>query len=123
MKIIKIDEDRIEFDNGYTLTYYHNQDCCENVYADFKNMQVNNLIITEKIDVSKYEFSEELLDNIECIKDVGFNLITKDGIKILVSCYNSQNGYYSSDLELILTKNNGVSERKDISDCVHDDIY
>lgn len=50
---------------------------------------------------------------------MGFNMISKIGEKFFIPCYNSQNGYYSGNLELILMK----EEIMDISEFVKDDIY
>lgn len=36
MKIKKVTEDFIEFDNGSKITFDHIQECCENNYADFE---------------------------------------------------------------------------------------
>ena len=35
MKVVKIDEEKIVFDNDTYITFSHNQDCCEYNYADF----------------------------------------------------------------------------------------
>ena len=43
MKIKTINNDNIEFDNGYKLEYYHYQDCCEQVYADFDMIKNYNV--------------------------------------------------------------------------------
>ena len=37
MRILKITEDSIEFDNGKDISFEHDQDCCENNYADLSN--------------------------------------------------------------------------------------
>ncbi len=31
LKVVKIDSDSLEFDNGIKLYSNHNQDCCENI--------------------------------------------------------------------------------------------
>ena len=49
-------------------------------------------------------------------------MISKIGEKFFIPCYNSQNGYYSSELELIL-KRGKAKEVMDISEFVEDDIY
>ena len=38
MKILKITESSIEFDNGKEITFDHDQDCCEFNYADFEQL-------------------------------------------------------------------------------------
>ena len=39
MKIKKVTEEVIVFDNGTVITYDHCQDCCEDNYADFKQIE------------------------------------------------------------------------------------
>lgn len=38
MRIKKITEEAIIFDNGNTIAYDHEQDCCEMNYADFDQL-------------------------------------------------------------------------------------
>ena len=90
----------IRFDDGSTLTSEHERDCCEEVYADFRNMQVmmpqdKNFMWAQELD-----FYEDILNSIVKVPGVGFYIVTKQGICILVSCYNINNGYYSDDLAL-----------------------
>lgn len=100
MKIVEISESGITFDNGCTLSDYHEQDCCEDVYADFENMQVMGLQPENFVWARELDFFEDVLKSIVPIEGLGFYLVTKQGICILVSCYDIQNGYYSSDLSL-----------------------
>lgn len=110
--------DGILFTDGSTLTDYHDQDCCENVYADWDNVE-DQL----PIDILFDGFS------VEIVPDSGFNLLlypnigNKDiYIRLFVPCYNSQNGYYSSNLDLIYNRNNAPEIVFDISDACEDDI-
>lgn len=121
MKIIKIEETKITFNNGYELKYYHEQDCCECVYADFSILRTYNVSTKtgKTINIKEIDFHENLKDLIQGKLGCGFNLVSKTGEKFFVPCYNEQNGYYSSDLELILYKE---SEKMDISNFVKDDI-
>lgn len=105
MKIIKI-ENRITFDDGTTITDYHSQDCCESVYADWKQL--------EDTDIKEKEFRKI---KIEGVKGSGFRL---NGY--FVPCYNSQNGYYGSDLTLEIKHPDKKKEEIDISDFVEDQI-
>lgn len=125
MKIKEINEENIIFDNGYELEYYHEQDCCENVYAEFEMLKDYNVsVVTGKnIDIKEIDFEESLEKLIQGVEEAGFNMISKIGEKFFVPCYNSQNGYYSGNLELILYKENNVKEILDISDFVKDEIY
>lgn len=124
MKIKEIKEDKIIFDNGYELEHYHEQDCCEHVYADFEILKDYNVSTKtgKTIDIKEIDFRESLVELIEGVKGQGFNMLSKIEEKFFVPCYNEQNGYYSSDLRLILHKEKG-KEIMDISDCVEDDIY
>lgn len=99
MKIISIEERGIKFDNGNQLEYSHYQDCCEHVYADFTYIKDYNTIEGNKT-VFDLEFDENILDHIEKVKDMGFDILDKNGNKIFVPCHDEQNGYYSSNLSL-----------------------
>ena len=89
MKVVKIDDERIVFDNGNYITFSHIPDCCENNYADFmqlsdtgiENETFNTRLIFEKVDGSGFRFG---------------NL----GKMYFVPCYSEQNGYYSSDVNI-----------------------
>jgi hypothetical protein len=108
MKIIKFDEDQIVFDNGTIVSHYHDQDCCEYVFADFNQLQD-----TDAID---HEFNEKI--KIENVPSAGFRI---EGY--FIPCYNQQNGYYSSDLFLIIEYPDGKKVERDISSLVKDEIY
>ncbi len=118
MKIAKIGYEYIEFDNGQRLTCEHQQDCCEQVYADFENMQVMGVREKNYVYSNELDFFPRILDSIVPIADLGFYIVTMQGICLLVSCYNLQNGYYSSNLELRY-----MGKTKDISDCVPEFEY
>lgn len=108
-------ESYILFDNGEKLSSVHDDDCCEQVFADFKNMQVMGEREKNYVNADELDFFENILDSIVPIDGLGFYLVTKQGICILVSCYNVQNGYYSSELELEYK-----GETRNISSCVPD---
>lgn len=124
MKIIEINEDNIIFDNEYRLEYYHKQDCCESVYADFEMLKNYNVSTKtgKSINIKDIDFSENLGELIQGVEEQGFNMVSKIGEKFFVPCYNEQNGYYSDDLELILHKEK-AKETVDISEFVKDEIY
>lgn len=126
MKIKRIKENRIIFDNDYILRYEHEQDCCENVYADFEVLKNYNVstVTGKNINIKDIDFNEELKEFIESVKGLGFNMISKIGEKFFVPCYNIQNGYYNNQLELELYDNKGnLKFRIDISECTFDDDY
>ena len=107
MKLIKYSEQGLEFDNGTKVVDDHDQDCCELVYADWEQLK--------DTDVLSHNFPEKLtIDGVD-----------KSGIKIdgyFIPCYNSQNGYYSSDLAIKIKYPDGKKEEIDISNYVEDQI-
>ena len=108
MKIKSITEEGIEFNNGTTIKHFHDQQCCENVYADWKQLG--------DTDAFQHEFNEDLI--IEGVEKSGFRV---EGY--FVPCYNEQNGWYSSELELQITLKNGYSKVVDIDKFVEDKTY
>lgn len=50
MKIKKLLENQIHFDNGYKIVFNHEQDCCEEVYADCENIQAMSHVNTPLYD-------------------------------------------------------------------------
>ena len=89
MKIKDINEERILFDNGNTITYGHEQDCCECNYADF--LQIDDI-------ARNWDFDENL--DFEAVEDTGFRFGNLPNKMVFVPCYSQQNGYYSSDIEI-----------------------
>ncbi len=88
MKIKTITEDRIKFDNDDIITFYHEQDCCEQVYADFE--AIDDLAYD-------YDFTKPLI--FEEVEEFGFRF-GNEGMMVSVPCYDCQNGYYSAWLDI-----------------------
>ena len=88
MRILKITESSIEFDNGKDIRFEHDQDCCEINYADFE--QLDSL-------ARDVDFSEPLVFE-EC--EYGFRFGNPPINMFFVPCYSIQNGYYSSLLDI-----------------------
>ena len=88
MKIKRITNEYILFDNGSKITFDHEQDCCEYNYADFTQL--------EDTGVEQEEFKEPLI--FESLNE-GFRFGNK-GKMYYVPCYSSQNGYYSYDVDI-----------------------
>lgn len=110
-------ENNVQFvkENGekITLNDHHDQDCCEHVYADWGVLEYYRKdIVGKKV--------KEML--IKPVENMGFLICFyqdwEKGEKIFVPCYNDQNGYYGSDLELII---NGET-KIDVSNYVEDRI-
>lgn len=110
VKISEITSEHIEFSDGTIIYGEHRQDCCEQVYADFKSLV--DTAITE------LEFREL---EIEPVADAGFRI---NGF--FVPCYNIQNGYYLDKLDLIIG-HKGMQIKINLNDfdgvyCLEDDI-
>ena len=114
---LKIGQDKVSM-CGILLSYEHSQDCCEHVYADFGVLEYYK----DKIPSRVKEISIATVDG------MGFLLRLKDDynieLKILINCYNEQNGYYSNDLDLIVN-DNGVITKYSLTEsgCMQDMIY
>ena len=108
MKIIKLLINEIQFDNDFKLIFNHNQDCCEDVYADCENIQAMSHVNTPI-----YESDFDIDIRLEFVKDVGVHIFNKSGMKYLISCYNIQNGYYSDSLTVSLVKDWGEVPKLD----------
>ena len=81
----------IEFSDGTVLIDLHDQDCCENVYADFSNLDS---------DIMSYDFKGTI--KIEEAQN-GFRF--GDSRRwFFVPCYNEQNGYYNNALSIAYGK-------------------
>ena len=110
----------IEFDDGSYLFHDHRQECYEQVYADFPAMVAMVDGKENSIDITKLDFFENIMDSIVPIDGLGFYIVTKQGICLLVSCYDNQNGFYSSKLTLRHEDADGRTiAEKDISKCCH----
>ena len=92
MKIEKVTEDSILFDNGNTIDFDHRQDCCEHNYADFSQLEDSAL---------STEFDEDLV--FEAVNEAGFRFGNEDKM-FFVPCYTEQNGYYSDDVDIYYNK-------------------
>ena len=89
MKIIKADLDSILFDTGDEITCYHEQNCCENNYADF--MQLDDI-------ARNTEFKKPL--TFEFVDGSGFRFGNENKM-FFIPCYSEQNGYYSSAIDIL----------------------
>lgn len=109
LKVVKVDAESIEFENGVQLYSDHDQDCCENHYLSFGDLTI--------ADFEDLEFDLTGEDFFNRIEDYGIELIPVKGHSVKVPGYGSNNGYYSSKLDLILTDKKDFNKRFDISEC------
>ena len=97
MRIKKVTDEAIIFDNNKEITFDHPQDCCEYNYADFS-------ILTPNVVNYDYDFDENL--EFEMIPDLGFKFGSNERW-IFIPCYSEQNGYYTTEIDIYFgTKRN-----------------
>jgi hypothetical protein len=108
-KVIEINSNEIIFENQWKLYSNHDQDCCETHYLDFSYQKL------EDFEGLEFDLDSDLFSKID---GYGIELIPLIGFTVKIPGYGSNNGFYSSDLELILADSNGTIIKKwDITDC------
>jgi len=107
-KVEKVTGDEIVFDNGWTLSSYHESDCCESHYLDIGSLSLADFEGLS-FDLSSDAFFER-------VEDYGIRLIPINGHPVSIAGYGYNNGYYSSQLTLVLERG---KDRKtfDITEC------
>lgn len=109
LKVVKVNSESIEFDNGLVMSSNHEQDCCENHYLSFADLTLDDFNGLE-FDLSGDNFFER-------IEDYGIALNPIKGFPVRIAGYGYNNGYYSSHLDLVLTDTKGFTKTFDISEC------
>jgi len=108
-KVSKINLETLEFEDGTILSSYHEQDCCESHYLSFSDLQLS--------DFDGLEFDLEDENSIIKIEEYGIALNPIKGFPVRIPAYSSNNGYYSSELSVILEKEGKTIKEIDISEC------
>lgn len=109
VKVVKVDSGGLEFDNGVRLDSNHDSDCCESHYLSLKDITLADFDGLE-FDLTGEEFFER-------VDGYGIALKPLAGHPVRIPGYGYNNGYYSSQLELVLSDNKGFRKVFDISDC------
>lgn len=110
LKVVKIESEQVEFDNGVKLFSNHDQSCCENHYLKFDDLTMSDFEGLQ-FDLSGDGFFRR-------IEGYGIELIPIQGWSVKVPGYGSNNGYYSDNLELVLADSSGkVIREYDITEC------
>jgi len=109
LKVIRIDSEFIEFNNGIKLSSEHYQDCCESHSLSFDDLVLNDFDDLE-FDLTNDNFFNR-------IPDYGIELIPIKGYSVKIPGYGSNNGYYSSDINLVISKGDKTVKSYDISEC------
>jgi len=120
MKIVVIEDEKIIFDDGTFVMSQHKQDDWEWHWADFSVLENYNINpkTGDVIDIRDIEFPNDIQKGIKLVRGEGFNLVSSDGAKFFIPCYASNNGYYDTNLKLVI-KRRGVGKERiiDIENC------
>ena len=99
IKIIGYDDEAISFSDGSSITFDHEQDCCEYNYADFNVLDV-------------FYHGETFKDYHILPNEDGFILVLEktpyEWMKIFIPCYSEQNGYYTNQLDIYINNKSRV---------------
>ena len=102
MKIIEITDEHIKFNNDNLITYDHDQDCCEENYADFKQID----------DFGKdYAFFEDLgsYTLLHLIKDTSeAKYFMQNYLEKLITYSNEQNMNLFKTLRVYIEQNGSI---------------
>ncbi len=109
MKIDYVYSKGIFFDNGNSIIAKHEAECSEKNYADLS-------VLTEDNVNWNFDFSPDLEFKFEDGMGFKFGSKDKNGLMhwIFIPCYSEQNGYYSSDIDILYVRAvlNGLCKRK-----------
>lgn len=106
MKVIKSEENLVEFDNGLRIIGDGVEDCCAYNFLDFEQLPVGTELPDKTIG--------EMVDYIS-LKDDGFSVKDVAGMPKWVQARSSQNGYYSNITTLMLQFGDKKISVKDLS--------
>ena len=109
MKVVSIDNETIVFEDGTKLCSYHEQDCCESHWLDFEHLQLSDF------DGLDFDLSND--DFFEKIEGYGIALKPTNGHPVRIAGYGSNNGYYTTNLTLVVQKGRTNTREFDITDC------
>lgn len=106
-KVIKVDK-AIYFDDGSKLYDYHDQDCCESHFLDFDHITLDDF------EGAEFDLSGEFFKKIE---DYGIELVPVKGYSVKIPGYGYNNGYYGTNIDLILVRPDGSQHIWDVTEC------
>ena len=109
VKVIKVDSTGITFENDIKLYSDHQSDCCELHELSFDDITINDFKDLE-FDLTGESFFNRIID-------FGIELIPIHGHSVKIPGHGYNNGYYSSELTLILTDGKDLKKTFDITDC------
>lgn len=108
-KVTKIADEEIHFNNGVRLFSNHDGDCCEEHSLTFDD------VTTQDFEGLEFDLTND--NFFKRIEGYGIELIPIHGHSVKIPAHGYNNGYYSDELELILTDDKEFSKTFDITEC------
>jgi hypothetical protein len=94
LKVVSVGSERIQFNGDISLYSEHDQDCCESHYLHIADLSL------EDFEGLEFDLSDDLF--FKRVEGFGIELIPTNGHPIRIPGYGYNNGYYSSDLDLVI---------------------
>jgi hypothetical protein len=107
-KVVKVTSEEIVFDDGSTLSSFHDQDCCERHSLTLSDVKVDDF------DGLEFDLSGDVF--FRKVEGYGIELIPVHGHVVRVPAHGWNNGYYGTNLALVI-KTPTVEKRYDITEC------
>ena len=110
MEIVGYDDEKIQFTDGSTITFDHDQDCCEHNYADFSVLDV--FYHGERF--TDYRVTHDnggfilVLEGVPRRDDLDLKVGFGYEMRIFIPCYSEQNGYYSDQIDIYINNKSRV---------------
>lgn len=109
LKVIKINQDSIDFSDEVNLTSDHSCDCCESHELYFKDLTLEEFNGLE-FDLTNDNFFKR-------IDGYGIELVPISGMSVRIAGHGYNNGYYSNQLDLLISQNGKQIKKFNITEC------
>lgn len=109
LKVIRVSKEVLYFTKNVELTSGHEQDCCETHYLDFSDLGIGDF------DNLEFDFTND--NFFRKIEGYGIELVPIKGYSVRIPGYGCNNGYYGTDLQLVINGHNNFHKEYDISEC------
>ena len=90
MRIVSVNDEHIEFEDGRKITFNHEQDWCEYNYAQFDAL--DDIALDTDFDLDNLAF--------EPVDHAGFRFGNSPNKMFFVPCYSEQSGYYTDEIDI-----------------------
>lgn len=109
LKVIRVNDDGITFENGSYLTSNHDSDCCESHQLNFQELTLSDF------EGLKFDLTNEKFFN--RVDGYGIELLPLHGHPVRIAGHGSNNGYYSTQLDLVVTHPDRTRKVYNITEC------